>query len=144
MKYLVALILAVMIGGGGFYYGKQSERTHWAAEVKRVQEEVIKQKEKADEHTKAIEQSYAKKLADLRIRNGSPRNDLGPVVRVQSSCPSGDPATGQTGETTRDSLPVVTQTEWERINHERFEENRIQLEALIEWVNSLYRDYSTR
>ena len=93
-----------MIGGGGFYYGKQSTEQHWKAEVKLVQEQVKKDKEVADAHTKEIIQSYATELANLRIRNGSPRTDLR-VVRVQSSCPSTESLTGETGPATPDASP---------------------------------------
>ena len=143
MKHIVCLILALMIGGGGYYYGKQSERIHWTAEVKRVQEQVKKDKEVADAHTKEIIESYATELANLRIRNGSPRTDLR-IVRVQSSCPSQDGVTQDTRGTPDAATPVVTEAEYERINYERFEENRIQLEALIRFVDSLYRDVGTR
>lgn len=140
MKYLIAVAIALMIGGSG-YYGKQSERKHWAAEVKRVQEQVAKQKEKADADTKQIIQSHTQEVAKLRLRNGSPRRDLGSAVRVQSSCSSTDTTTRQAEPAPRETSPVVTQAEWERINHERFEENRIQLDSLILWVETLYKDY---
>ena len=146
---LVLVIASGSVAYVSYQKGVATERHSWQVKTTELQAQLNKQKEEADAHTKQITETYAKELARARLRNGTTRNDLS-VVRVQQppTCPREEGTTQQTNGAPSapaqvSGTPEVTEDEYERINKARFEENRVQLEALIEWVNTLYRTYNS-
>ena len=99
--------------------------------------------------TRAIVLDYERRLASSRARNGSARPELSAVRVREQTCPASETTTGQTNTATDTTAQVsgtttVTEDEYERINKARFEENLAQLEALREWVLTLYRTYGAQ
>ena len=141
-----ALLLALLSIGAGYaliLHGESRERAKWELKVSQVEAQVKKQTEEANERTRQLIQTYEQRIKNARSTNGSTRPEL-TTVRVHNSCTSSEDTPVQAGPAPSVPVPVVDQTEWERINHARFEEQRIQLEALITWVDTLYRTWSSR
>ena len=142
------ILAGVIAGIAGLYAiaytrGVAAERLSWQTKTTELQAQIKKQEEESNERTRQLIQAYELRIKNARSTNGSTRPEL-TTVRVHNSCTSGEDAPVQTGPAPSIPEPVVTQTEWERINYARFEEQRIQLEALIDWVHTLYRTWSPR
>ena len=140
-----ALLLVLLCTGAGYALmslGASRERSKWVQQVATAEAQVKKQTEEANERTKTITAEYAAKVAAIRRKypDAIPSN----IVRVYDDCPRSEDAPVEARPVVSDAVPVVTQTQWELENERRFEEQRVQLESLITWVNTLYRNWSSR
>ena len=141
MKYIVIILLFVATLGGTYELGKRTERDTWRLQVEHLTE-TIKEKDREREMVlNTIHSNYQVQIA--RLRQTLPVNPRIPVgvntVRVSDNTCARTEATTPVPNGATEGTPTVSTKEWELENERRFEENRIQLEALVAWVTALYR-----
>ena len=140
-----ALLWAMLFGtvvSVSYCSGISHEKTRNKETLAQLESRIKEQENQSNERTRQLIQAYELRIKTARATNGSTRTELTTVRVLDNVCPSTEGTPIEAGPTPSVPVPVVSQTEWERINYARFEEQRLQLEALINWVTTLYRDWS--
>jgi len=144
-ELLIKLIIVGLLCGVSYYGGKHNEQSVWKARVAEVQKQLDDQKKVADEKTTNIVAGYEDTISTINKQYGTKLANKSSVRVLNNTCPSQDGVTEQAVTITPTSPELasetITEKEWEDENRRRFEDNKAQLESLINFINTLYSSY---